>query len=179
MTITDKLTKMVTLVLGRENRSAIQWADAFFKNYYRRWGIPQKIITDRRKIFLGEFWTSLFKILRTDLLVTTAYHPQADGQSERTNQIVEIALRHLVNNTKSDWSAFLGDIEFAINNSTHTSTGVSPMTFLTGLDAPTPLTVAGTVAVPKFTSDWVQARNEIQQSARDALIFAQAKMSIY
>ena len=179
MTITDKLIKMVTLVLRRENWSATQWADAFFKCYYRHWGIPQKIITDRGKIFLSDFWTSLFKILRTDLLVTTAYHSQSDGQLERTNQIVEIVLRHLVNNSRSNWSTFLGDIEFTINNSAHSSTGVSPMKFLTGRDAPTPLTTAAADAVPSSTSDWVQARDEIQQSARDALIFAQAKMSIY
>jgi transposase InsO family protein len=121
MTITDKLTKMVTLILGRENWSATQWADAFFKHYYRRWGVPQKIITDRGKVFLSEFWTSIFKILRTQLLVTTAYHPQSDGQSERTNQIVEIGLRHLVNNTKSNWTTFVGEVEFAINNSRRTS----------------------------------------------------------
>ena len=128
-------------------------------------------------MFLAEFWTSLFKILRTDLLVTTAYHPQTDGQSERTNQIVEIALRHLVNNTKSDWSLFLGDVEFTINNSVHSSTGVSLMKFLIGLDAPTPLTVAASTSAA--ASEWSHTRNEIQQAARDALVFAQAKMSIY
>jgi len=183
MSITDKLSKMITLILGRENWSATQWADAFFKHYYRRWGVPQQIITDRGKVFLGEFWTSLFKILRTELLVTTAYHPQSDGQSERTNQIVEIALRHLVNNSKSDWSSFLGEIEFAVNNSSHSSTGVSPMKFLTGRDAPTPLTLASTTALPDGTpggtSDWLQTRSEIRDAARDALIFAQAKISIH
>lgn len=179
MTITDKLSKMVTLVLGREDWSATQWADAFFKNYYCHWGIPQKIITDRGKVFLGEFWTSLFGILRADLLVTTAYHPQSDGQPERTNQIVEIALRHLVNNSKSDWSTYLGDVEFTMNNSTHSTIGVSPMKFLTGRDAPTPLVIASATAVPAPITNWVQKRDEIQQVARDALIFAQAKMAIY
>jgi len=180
MTTTDKLTKMVTLLLGREDWSAVQWADAFFKTYYRRWGIPQQIITDRGKVFLGEFWTALFKILRTDLLVTTAYHPQSDGQSERTNQIVEIALRHLVNNKKTDWATYLGTVEFTINNSAHSSTGVSPMKFLTGLDAPNTLATVATTALPSSTaSDWVQTRNEIQDSARDALVFAQTKMAHY
>jgi hypothetical protein len=178
MTITDKLTKMVTLIPGRENWDSLQWANSFFNSYYRRWGIPQKIITDRGKIFLAEFWTSLFKILRTDLLVMTAYHPQADGQSERTNQIVEIALRHLVNNSKTNWTTFLGEIEFMINNSSHSSTGVSPMKFLTGLNAPSPLALAST-ELPRSTSEWSQTRDEIQQSSRDALIFAQTKMSIY
>jgi hypothetical protein len=178
MTIMDKLTKMVTLIPGRENWDSVQWANSFFNNYYHRWGIPQKIITDCGKIFLAEFWTSLFKILRTDLLVTTAYHPQADGQSERTNQIVEIALRHLVNNSKTNWTTFLGEIEFMINNSSHSSTGVSPMKFLTGLNTPSPLALAST-AIPRSTLEWSQTRDEIQQSSRDTLIFAQTKMSIY
>ena len=91
MMATDKLTKMVTLILGREDWSAESWANAFFKSYYRRWGVPARIITDRGKVFLSEFWTALFRILRTSLLVTTAYHPQSDGQSERTNQTVEIS----------------------------------------------------------------------------------------
>ena len=72
---------------------------------------------------------------------------------------------------------FLGEIEFTINNSTHASTGVSPMKFVTGLDAPSPLSIASTTSTA--ASNWSQNREEIQHSARNALIFAQAKMSIY
>lgn len=156
-------------MLGRENWDAFKWAYAFFKNYYPRWGIPHKIIANRGKLFLAEFWTTLFKILRTDLLVKTTYHPRADGHSERTNQIVEIALCHLlVNKSNSDWSVFLGDVELAIVNSSHSATDASPMIFPTGLDAPRPLTLVSTT--DGAASRWSDTRNEIRDTARDALI---------
>jgi hypothetical protein len=135
MSVTDKLTKMIMLIAGREDWSVVDWANAFFKQYYRRWGVPQRIITDRGAIFLSEFWTALFKIMRTTLLITTSYHPQTDGQSERTNQTAEIALRHLVNASKTDWVNHLPEVEFTINNSPNASIKRSPMEFLTGLNA--------------------------------------------
>jgi hypothetical protein len=177
MTVTDKLTKMTTLILGNEDWAAEKWANAFFKSYYHHWGVPSRIITDRGKIFLSEFWTALFRILRTTLLVTTAYHPQSDGQSERTNQTVEIALRHLVNLRKDNWADCLAEVEFVINNTVNASTGKSPMQFLTGLNAPSALD-ATAHPVNKAT-DWVSSRDELRDDARQSLVFAQTKMSIY
>jgi hypothetical protein len=177
MSITDKLTKMVTLIAGREDWKVVDWANAFFKQYYRRWGVPQRIITDRGAIFLSEFWTVLFKIMRTTLLVTTSYHPQSDGQSERTNQTVEIALRHLVNASKTDWVDHLPEVEFTMNNSPNASTKRSPMEFLTGLNARCTLDAP---RAPHSAADpWSETRDEIRKEARDALLFAQTKMSIY
>lgn len=177
MTVTDLLTKMVTLIPGREDWSADKWANAFFKCYYRRWGVPSHILTDRGKIFLSEFWTALFRILRTALLVTTAYHPQGDGQSERTNQNVEIALRHLVNIRKDDWASYLPEVEFSLNNTTNASIGRSPMQFLTGLNAPAAIEAA---TIPRNSAtEWASIRDELRDEARDAIKFAQAKMSIY
>jgi hypothetical protein len=63
MTVTDLLTKMVTVFPGREDWKADDWANAFFKNYYRRWRVPSRILMDRGKVFLSEFWTALFRIL--------------------------------------------------------------------------------------------------------------------
>jgi hypothetical protein len=177
MTVTDLLTKMVTLIPGREDWNAEKWANAFFKCYYRHWGVPSRIVTDRGKVFLSEFWTALFRILRTTLLVTTAYHSQADSQSERTNQNVEIALRHLVNAYKDNWTSCLAEVEFNINNNVHSSTGKSPMQFLTGANAPSALQAA--TSIPTAATDWSTARDEIRDDAKNALLFAQTKMSIY
>jgi hypothetical protein len=177
MTVTDKLTKMVTIILGREDWNAERWAQAFWHCYYRRWGIPQRVISDRGKIFLSEFWTGLFRLMRTDLLVTTAYHPQSDGQSERTNQTVEIALRHLVGASKLDWPDFLTEVEFVHNTAVNVSTNKSPMEMVTGLT----LRSGFESATPRITgpTDWTQHRQLLRDEAHDALVFAQAKMSIY
>jgi len=179
MTVTDKLTKMSTLILGRENWTAEQWANAFFRSYYRRWGVPSRIITDRGKVFLSDFWTALFRILRTTLLVTTAYHPQSDGQSERTNQTVEIALRHLVNVRKNNWASCLAEVEFTMNNTVNASTGKSPMQFLAGMNAPSALDAARHPVPLNTATDWFTVREELRDDARHALTFAQAKMSVY
>jgi len=92
MTVTNKLTKMVMLILGWEDWAVEKWTNGFFKSYYWQWGVPSRIITNHGKIFLSDFWTALFWILHTTLLITIAYHSQTNGQSERMNQTVEIAL---------------------------------------------------------------------------------------
>ena len=60
------------------------------------WGLPGELITDRDPKFLSKFWMALFEKLGVKLLYSTAYHPQTDGSSERTNQTIEIALRFFV-----------------------------------------------------------------------------------
>jgi hypothetical protein len=179
MSVTDKLTKMVTLIAGREDWKVVDWANTFFKQYYRRWGVPQRIITNRGTIFLSEFWTALFKIMRTTLLVTTSYHPQADSQSERTNQTAEIALRHLVNASKTDWVDYLPEVEFTMNNSPNASTKRSPMEFLTGLNARCALDAPRAPRASAPAEPWSDTCDLLHKEARDALLFAQTKMSIY
>jgi hypothetical protein len=177
MTITDKLTKMVTIILGREDWSAERWAVGFWHGYYRRWGVPQRVVSDRGKVFLSEFWKGLFRMMRTDLLATTAYHPQTDGQSERTNQTVEIALRHLVGASKHDWPQFVTEVEFNYNTTVNTSTGKTPMEMVTGINARSGFEAASVDPHPPH--DWATRRQILRDDACDALTFAQAKMSIY
>jgi len=89
-------------------------------------GIPRIIITDRDDRFLSHFWRALFELLGTQLKFSPAYHPQTDGQSERTNRILEEYLRHFVSPLQDDWDDYLDLAEFAINDSVQTSTGYSP-----------------------------------------------------
>ena len=67
-------------------------AEIFFKRIISREGLPLKIISDRDPRFTGEFWKTLFGLLGTEISLSTAYHPQSDGQSERTNRTTEEAL---------------------------------------------------------------------------------------
>jgi hypothetical protein len=179
MTITDKLTKMVTVFPGREDWPAHEWASAFFEHYYRRWGVPCRIISDRGKVFMSEFWTAVFRICRADLLVSTSYHPQTDGQSERTNQTVEIALRHLCSPSKDDWVHHLPEMEFTMNNLANASTGKSPVQLLMGMDLRTPLDWASLHPERPDVTEWVTNREKYRREATDALAFARTKMAIY
>lgn len=97
MSVTCKFSKRVTLVPGKDTWSAADWAYALLARLdLIDWGLPGELITDRDPKFLSEFWTALFTKLGVKLLYSTAYHPQTDGSSERTNQTVEIALRFFV-----------------------------------------------------------------------------------
>jgi hypothetical protein len=132
LTITDKLTKYVVIVPGCENWDAKQWAAAYFDRVFPTFGVPAAIISDRGSVFVSMFWTTVFNLMKTDCIATTAYNPRADGQSERTNQVVEIALRHVVNDHQNDWVSFLGEIQFSMNNSPNASTGKTPSELMMG-----------------------------------------------
>jgi hypothetical protein len=116
LTFTDKLTRYIWLVPGREHWSAKEWAETYFAEVYPTMGIPRAIITDRGSVFVSYMWTTLVNLLGANCWATTAYNPEADGQSKRTNQTVEIALQHLVNDRQNDWNDSLGQYQLAATN---------------------------------------------------------------
>lgn len=86
ISVTCKFSKQVTLIKGADTWSAEQWAHAFLNRLNLiDWGLPGELITDRDPKFLGKFWIALFTKLGVKLLYSTAYHPQTNRSSERTN----------------------------------------------------------------------------------------------
>ena len=86
MSVTCKFSKRTTLILRKSTWSAKQWAEVLLDRLWiADWGLPKVILSDRDRKFLSQLWTGLFERLGADLLYSTAYHPQTDGQSERTN----------------------------------------------------------------------------------------------
>ncbi|KAI1676403.1 RVT-1 multi-domain protein [Pyrenophora tritici-repentis] len=136
LTVTDKATKAVKLIPGKTDGDALYWAIRFWDYVVCDWGLPKAIISDRDGRFLSAFWQALFKKVGTTLAMTTAYHPQADGQSERTNQIVEILLRCMIANHDApmvSWDELLPDVQFAVNTSRNFTTGETPFKILYGV----------------------------------------------
>jgi len=82
MSITDKFTKAVKLVPGKNTYTAADWASRYWQTVFPEWGFPSAILSDRNAKFLSEFWKSLFAKANTRILTSTAYHPETDGQSE-------------------------------------------------------------------------------------------------
>nr|GFC01781.1 putative reverse transcriptase domain-containing protein [Tanacetum cinerariifolium] len=97
-----------------------------------RHGVPVLIISDRDSHFTSGFWRSLKEALRTNLDMSTAYHPQTDGQSERTIQMLEDMLRACVIDFGSSWDRHLPVVEFSYNNSYHASIKAAPYEALYG-----------------------------------------------
>ena len=117
---------MVHFIPCKTTITAPQTANIVFEYVVRHHGIPSIIISDRDARFTSMFWKSLWKLLGTKLNMSTAYHPQTDGQTERTNRTLEEMLRAYVNYQQSDWDDYLISAEIAFNNSVQLSTGYSP-----------------------------------------------------
>jgi len=101
-------------------------ADIFYRYVVCRFGLPKDIVSDRSSLNTSKFWRALVAILAVTPLISTAYHPQTDGQTKRVNQILSTYLRHFVNVRQNDWARLLCHAEFVYNNSTHSATKMSP-----------------------------------------------------
>jgi transposase InsO family protein len=89
-------------------------------------GLPEEIISDRDSKFTGNFWQALFESLGMRLGMSTAFHPQTDGQTERMNRTLEDMLRHYVGPDHDDWEELLSSCEFAVNNAYQDSIKTTP-----------------------------------------------------
>jgi hypothetical protein len=122
----DRFTKMAHFTPCAKTISGEETADLFFKNVVRLHGLPNDITYDRRPQFVSKFWWRLLQTFSCRVNLSSAYHPQTDGQTERVNQILEQYLRCSLSYQQDDWVDLLPLAEFAYNNSLHASTGVTP-----------------------------------------------------
>ncbi|KAD4586255.1 hypothetical protein E3N88_23856 [Mikania micrantha] len=130
--IVDRLTKSAHFLPIKETDRLEKLTRIYLKEIVSRHGVPISIISDRESRFTAHFWKSLHKALGTRLDMSTAYHPQTDGQSERTIQTLEDMLRACVIDFGNSWETHLPLVEFSYNNSYHTSIGAAPFEALYG-----------------------------------------------
>eukprot|EP00253_Pinus_taeda_P020960 PITA_20960 len=130
--IVDKLTKSSHFILARDIYDVTDVAGVFISEVIRQHGLPTKIIFDRDSRFTSRFWISLQSTLGTQLNLSTAYHLEKDGQTERVNQVMEDMLRMYVMDNQTQWERYLPLVEFAYNNSYHSSIGMPPYQALYG-----------------------------------------------
>ncbi|GJX01332.1 putative reverse transcriptase domain-containing protein [Tanacetum coccineum] len=130
--IVDRLTKSAIFIPMKETDPLEKLARLYLKEVVTRHGIPVSIICDRDPRFASNFWRSLQKALGTSLDMSTAYHPQTDGQSERTIQTLEDMLRACVIDFGNGWVKHFPLVEFSYNNSYHASIKAAPFEALYG-----------------------------------------------
>jgi transposase InsO family protein len=124
--IVDRLTKSAHFLPIKETDEMNTLAQLYVKEIVTRHGVPISIISDQDSRFTSHFWKSLQKALGTKLDMSTAYHPQTDGQSERTIQTLEDMLRACVIDFGKGWDKHLPLAEFSYNNSYHASIKAAP-----------------------------------------------------
>jgi len=125
LTITDRLGADVCIIPTQMNISAENLAVLFFDNWFCENGLPAEIISDRDKLFVSHFWTALTSLCGIKLKMSSAYHPQTDGSSERTNKTINQSLWYHVDRSQKGWVHALPRIRFAIMNTVNASTGFS------------------------------------------------------
>ncbi|GJT88526.1 hypothetical protein Tco_1070243 [Tanacetum coccineum] len=137
--IVDRLTKSAHFLPMKETDSTEKLTRLYMKEIVARHGIPVSIISDRDSHFTLRVWQSLHKALGTQLNLSTAYHPQTDGQSERTIQTLEDMLRACVIDFGNGWDRHLPLVEFSYNNSYHTNIKAAPFEALYGRKCRSPI----------------------------------------
>ncbi|GJY51223.1 putative reverse transcriptase domain-containing protein, partial [Tanacetum coccineum] len=167
--IVDRLTKSAIFIPMKETDPLEKLARMYLKEVVTRHGIPVSIICDRDPRFASNFWRSLQKALGTSLDMSTAYHPQTDGQSERTIQTLEDMLRACVIDFGNGWVKHLPLVEFSYNNSYHASIKAAPFEALYSRKCRSPICWAE-VGEAQLTGP------EIVQETTDKIILVKQRM---
>ncbi|KAJ9539320.1 hypothetical protein OSB04_032053 [Centaurea solstitialis] len=137
--IVDRLTKTAHFLPIKETYALKKLAKIYINEIVSRHGVPLSIVSDRDRRFTSNFWQSFQKELGSRIKMSTSYHPQTDGQSERTIQTLEDMLRACAIDLKGNWDSHLPLIEFAYNNSYHSSIQAAPFEVLYGRKCRTPV----------------------------------------
>ncbi|MCO5609768.1 hypothetical protein L7F22_064000 [Adiantum nelumboides] len=131
-TIVDRFSKQAHFIPVKKTIKAHQMATLFISQIFKYHGLPSSIVSDRDPRMTSNFWKGLFENLGTRLNFSSAYHPQTDGQSEIANLRILDLLKSYVTEVdqRSQWEKYLPLVEYAYNNTVHTSTGKAPFEFV-------------------------------------------------
>jgi len=175
LVVVDRFTKMAHFIAMKATADAPAVAKLFIDHIYRLHGMPSSIISDRDSRFTSRFWRTLMSLSGSKLSMSTAFHPQTDGQTERVNRILEDILRHYVSADQKNWDTLLSFAEFTYNNKVSVSTGYSPFYLQSGQHPRTPAFMDSCQLVCSLPSvqDMLLRMKELMSSASDNIIRAQ------
>jgi transposase InsO family protein len=176
ITIIDALTKRAHWLSTKESElTAVKFAEIFRDQYLRLHGLPDVIVSDRDVRFTSTFWRTLMKEVDTKLAMSTAFHPQTDGQAEKANSIVERYLRAYTADRQNDWDQLLAVAEFAYNASRHKSLEMSPFEADLGYTPRMPLDAVVGLRTRRRVTDIQDGRSFAAQMA-DTLVRLRASL---
>src|ERR1700733_7468290 len=179
LVIVDRFTKMAHFVPVPGLPTAEATAELFINHVVRLHGVPEEVISDRGPQFVSHFWKRFVELLGGKICLSSAYHPQSDGQTERTNQTLEQYLRCFVSYQKDNWCSLLPLAEFAFNNTLNASTNRTPFYAYTGhhpkfdlLTSNESLVPATENCVSKLKLIHAKLKKELEAAARSQKKFA-------
>jgi hypothetical protein len=178
LVVTDRMTKMVRCIPTKTTATAPDTAKLFVEQVVRFYGVPLSIVSDRDSKFTGDFWRCLFGMLGTKLAMSSSYHPQTDGQSERSNRSVQQVLRCYCGSFPEAWDAHLSLAEFSLNSAVSDTTGFSPFKLMYGYEPLTPIAaIVNALSRASGSARRVQATAEMLDSLTFDLLQARQAMA--
>ena len=159
----DRLSKKAVSIPCKKTINAKDMAELYFIHCFRHLGVPENIVSDRGAQFISHFWGCLCSFLRIERKLSTAYHPETDGQTEIMNQYLDLRLRPFVNHFQDNWGLLLPLMDFAQLALHHESINTSPFELLFGRK-------------PRFTFDWKSPA--MSNTAREKLAQSEAKLIV-
>jgi hypothetical protein len=175
--VVDRLTKRAHFYPINNRLTSQDLAQLLYDRIYPLHGLPLQIISDRGVQFSAELFQEWCRLLGIESTMSTAYHPQTDGQTERVNQTLEQYLRCYVDYNLTNWSDLLSSAEFAYNNQAHEGTKESPFFLEYGRHPRAGPIVKATTDVD--LNDITYKRQEAQEQAKAALVLAAERMKWY
>lgn len=177
LVMVDRFTKYAHFIPVKHPYTAVTIAKVVFDNVVKLHGLPKSIVLDRDKVFTSIFWEELFKLMGTQLVFSSAYHPQTDGRTERVNQCLEMYLRCMVYDDPKQWKTLLPQAEFWYNTSFHSSLGCSPFHAMYGYDTSMRY-VQSSCSSENSVHEMVQELKTQAKVLKEHLVKAQNKMKV-
>jgi len=177
--VIDQFTKMVHFIpLPKDGKTASDLSRIFAREVWRFHGLPSDIVSDRDSDFTSETWKEFLKLSGIRPRMSTAFHPQTNGQTERLNQTIKAYLRSFICHEQDDWVSLLPIAEFAYNNSVTSATGMSPFYANYGFHPTATNPTAANILNPasKVYAHWMHT---VHAQARKGLESAQERMHRY
>ena len=134
LVVVDRYTKMAVYLPTTKKINAVELEELLMQEVFLKFGAPEGIITDRGSVFTSGFWSEVCYQMQMKRRLSTAFHPQTDGQTERQNQTLEHYLRVYCSERQDDWVALLSIAEFAYRQAVHATIGCSPFKAMYGYD---------------------------------------------
>ncbi|GJS00216.1 retrotransposon-related protein [Tanacetum coccineum] len=176
LVVIGRLSKYSHFIALKHPFSALTVAQKFLDTIVKLHGFPTSIVSDRDKIFLSQFWTELLALNGIDQNLSTAYHPQSDGQSEVLNRCLEGYLRCMCFTKPNDWVNWLPLAEYWYNTSFHTATKHTPFEIVYGQKPPLHLPYLPGESKVEALDRRLQAREETIQQLKENLSRSKNRM---
>ena len=167
MVVVCRLSKMVHIIANKTTDTAKEISRLFIENVFKNHGIPEEIITDRDPKFTSEFWKEFTKQSGISHKMSTAFHPETDGQTERQNRTIGQILRIFANYQQDNWFELLPFVEFSINNNPSATTKHTPFFLNYGRNPQLPSSFVISQE-PKSIQDKQDKQTWIKQLIREA-----------